>query len=135
MCQKIHRFSLTAVRVHNKFEKVRTFLKPDIGIFGTINRLSHHNFNPTNGKSENSDSDMERFDQKPRTNLVGNNKLDSFTLLISPGCDAGTFTYKIPSTTTTRVYKKTTYQSVAYLNQNSIQELVWWVNKLEMPLK
>lgn len=78
---------------------------------------------------------MERFDQKPQTNLVGNNKLYSFTLLISPGCDASTFTYKIPSTTTTRVYKKTTYRSVAYLNQNSIQELVWWVNKLEMPLK
>ena len=88
MWQKIPWFSLTAVRVHNKFES-----KPEIGIFGIINRLSYHKFNPTNEKSENFDSEIEKFDQKSQTNLVGSNKLDSFTLLISPGCDTSIFTY------------------------------------------
>ena len=125
-------FSLTATGVHNKSEKISTVSNTETRIFGPGNRLSQYDSNFANGKSKKFNSKMQKPDEKPQTNVVGNYKLDRLTLLNSTSTNPSIFTNKISATAASRIYKKQfPYHSIVHLNQNSIQELIWWVNNLK----
>ena len=49
---------------------------------------------------------MQKLDGKSQTNVVGNYKLDKFTLLNSTSGDASIFTNEISATATSGIYKK-----------------------------
>ena len=85
-------FSLTAIGVHSKSEKIRSVGNPETRIFGPGNRLSQDGSNFTNRKNKKFNSEMQKFDGKSQTNIVGNYKLDRFTLLNNTSCDASIFT-------------------------------------------
>ena len=99
-------FSLTATAAHNKSEKIITVGNPETKILGPGNRLSQHDCNFANGKSEKFNPEMEKLDGKSETNVVGNYKLDRFTLLNSISSTASIFTNKISATTASGIYKK-----------------------------
>ena len=99
-------FSLTATGVHNKSEKISTVGNTETRIFGPGNRLSQHDSSFGNGKSKKFNTEMQKLDGKFQTNVVGNYKLDRFTLLNSTGSDASIFTNKISATTASGIYKK-----------------------------
>ena len=80
---------------------------------------------------------MQRLNGKSQTNVVGYYKSDRFTLFNSANCDVTIFINKISARRAGRIYKKKSlqlspYNSLVHLNQNSIQELVWRVNNLEI---
>ena len=78
-------------------------------------------------KSEEFDSGIQKFDQKSQNNLVGKKQARQvhFGQLHSISCQS--FYKQIKYTK-----RQLSYQSLVHLYENSIQELVWWVNNLEM---
>ena len=92
-------FSLAGTGVHNKSEKISTVGNPDTRILEPGNRLSQHDSNFANGISKKFISEMQKLDGKSQANVVGNYKLDTFTLINSTSGDASIFTNKISATT------------------------------------
>ena len=86
-------FSLAATGVHNKSEKISTVGNPETRILEPGNRLSQHDSNFANGKSKKFNSEMLKLDVKSQANVVGNYKLDTFTLINSTSGDASILRY------------------------------------------
>ena len=99
-------FSLTATGVHNKSEKNITVGNPEIRIPGPGSMLNQHDSYFANGKSKKFNSEILKLDRKSQTNVVGNYKLDRFTLLNSTSSKPSIFTNKISATTASGIYKK-----------------------------
>ena len=99
-------FLLQQLGFHNKSEKISTVGNPETRILGPGNRLSQHGSNFANGKSKKFNSEMQKPDGKSQTNVVGNYKLDRFTLRNSTRSDASIFTNKISATAASGIYNK-----------------------------
>lgn len=77
-------------------------------------------------------SEMQKFDEKSKTNIVGNYIRNNFTLLNSTSSDVSIFSNKISATTASGIYEKAISLPFSSSSE-SIQKLSWWVNNLEIP--
>ena len=99
-------FPLTVTGVYNKSEKISTIGKTETRILEPGNRLSQHDSTFANGKRKKFNSQMQKFDGKSQTVVVGNYKLDRLTLLNNTSSNASIFTNKISATTASGIHKK-----------------------------
>ena len=126
-------FSLTATGVHNKSEKISTVGNPETRILGPGNRLSKHDSTLLMEKVKSLTLKCRNLMENPKPTLW------EITSLISSLCS--TAQAVMPAFLQMRYLqqqqveytkKQFPYHSIVQLNQNSIQELIWWVNNLEI---
>ena len=126
-------FSLTGTGVHNKSEKISTVGNPETRILGPRNRLSKHDSNIANGKSKKFDLEIQKTDGKSQTNVVGNSSLIGSLCSTAQAVMPAFLPIRYLQQQQVEYTKKQfSYHSIVHLNQNSIQELIWWVNNLEI---
>ena len=126
-------FSLTGTGVHNKSEKISTVGNPETRILGPRNKLSKHDSNIANGKSKKFDLEIQKTDGKSQTNVVGNSSLIGSLCSTAQAVMPAFLPIRYLQQQQVEYTKKQfSYHSIVHLNQNSIQELIWWVNNLEI---